>query len=144
MTMLSLPLQNPDVSRPITDEDGSPNQQGANLIQTLINRTGGASGLPSLDTMAAAGLAQATAAQLTADINEVTPVAAASGVILVVTKPGMSQEVYNAGANSVNVYPPLDMLIDALAANAPYVLAVGKTQVFKVYSVTQIRSLQLG
>lgn len=147
MPIAVVPLQNPDTSRQIADPaDGSLSQNGANIFQGLIDRTGGPSGIPLdiTNDMVATGTTQAGAAQLTSDLNEVVTTPAGSGVLLVVTDPGKQQWVFNGGVNPLNVYPPSGMGIDAIAVNGPYSLASGKTQVFTVYDIDQLRSLQLG
>lgn len=83
------------------------------------------------DTMAASlsatGNTQGTALALTTSINEVTTVAAGvnDGVIVpaVVASPYSKIAIRNASAANLNIYPATGQSINALAANAPYVLA---------------------
>jgi hypothetical protein len=120
---------------------------GFYLIKTLWSRTGLGTGVPAqiANNLTAAGTTQATALALTLDINEVTTVPAGMGVALFNLQPGQSQWVYNGdAANALKVYPAAGWTIDALALNAAYSLAHGKTQIFTAYSTTQIRSFQIG
>ncbi len=76
--------------------------------------------------VAAAGTTQGTATALTRQLNEVTTVAASSGVVLPSPEAGEVLTVINAGANALNVYPASGHSINALAVNAAFSLAVGK------------------
>lgn len=58
----------------------------------------------SADGITAAGNSQATATQLLTAINNVTTVAAGTGVNLVASAPGLSVTVQNSGANPLTVY----------------------------------------
>lgn len=57
------------------------------------------------DTISAAGNSQATATQLSAAMNNVTTVAAGTGVNLPASAAGLSVIVQNSGANLLTVYP---------------------------------------
>ena len=48
------------------------------------------------------------------------------------------QTVFNAGANSVKVYPTVGLKINALAANAPMTLAPNTACLFKCVSTTRV------
>ncbi len=74
-------------------------------------------------SLTAAGTTQATALLLINGISYLGTVAANSGVILFPGNPGTSQRVYNAGANSVKVYPTSGAQINALGTNNPMLLA---------------------
>lgn len=90
-------------------------------------------------SISAAGTTQGTATELTAADNELTTVAAGSGVALSASlAAGDSQTVFNAGANAVKVYPPSGMKINALAANAPMTLATNTGCIFKCVSTTRV------
>ena len=52
--------------------------------------------------------------------------------------PGDEQAVFNAGANAVKVYPPSGLKINALAADAPMLLAPNTACIFKCVSTTRI------
>ena len=90
-------------------------------------------------SISAAGTTQGTATELTATDNELTTVAAGSGVALAsALASGDSQTVFNAGANAVKVYPPSGMKINSLAANAPMTLAVNTGCIYKCVSTTRV------
>lgn len=92
----------------------------------------------------AAGTTQATATVLVANWNEITAVAINAGVMLASLGPGQASELFNEGANALNVYPPVGGQIDALAIDAPYPLPVAKSQQFFQLAPTRWRSQQLG
>lgn len=116
------------------------------LLNTLFNRTGGQSGIPiTIATgLAATGASQDAALALSDDWNEVATTPAGSGVQLAAMQPGQSQLVFNGGANALKVYPQSGDIINALGADAPFSLAAGKTQIFRVSTQTQIRTVSLG
>ena len=90
-------------------------------------------------SVSAAGTTQGTATELTAADNELTTVAAGSGVVLSADlASGDSQTVFNAGANAVKVYPPSGMRINALATNAAMTLATNTGCFFKCVSTTRV------
>lgn len=132
----------------IAESDGSPTSTAWNFFKALFDRTGQGSGIPDKVTtgIAAAGAVWADATLLTTDVNEV--MSGAGGVLLADLAQGQWQEVYNGSGGAINVYPQADQIIDnvadILARPGPYVLASGKTQRFRAYSATQLRSLQLG
>jgi hypothetical protein len=76
-----------------------------------------------------AGGGQASAVLLTSMVNRVTTVAtAADSVKLPVSAVGMSITIINAAAaNSMNLFPNTGESINALAANAAFAVAAGKT-----------------
>ncbi len=120
---------------------------GRFLLLALFNRGGGSPGVPLIvgDPITAAGTTQATATELSDDINEIGTVPLNSGVALFSgLQPGQFQMVYNNGINSVLVYPFLGAAIDIAAVNAPYTLVTGKMQIFWCMTLTQVRSTQLG
>ena len=89
--------------------------------------------------VSAAGTTQGTATELTAADSEITTVAAGSGCVLAsALASGDSQTVFNAGANAVKIYPPSSMKINALATNAPMLLAVNTGCYFKCISATRV------
>lgn len=104
----------------------------ANTPQHLLPRT-----VDSADSLTAhAGGGQASAPPLPATYNRVTTVAtAADSVLLPVSASGLDVVVINAAAaNSMNVFPATGEAINALAANAAFAVAAGKTAHF--YCVT--------
>ena len=89
--------------------------------------------------ISAAGTTQGTATRLTAADNEITTVAAGSGVILNADlSAGDQQTVFNAGANAVKVYPPTGFKINALATNASMSLATNTGCLFNCVSSTRV------
>ncbi len=87
------------------------------------------------NTLTAAGSTQATALALPADINNVTTVAASTGVILPAMNPGDDVIVRNGGANALLIYPPVGGAINALGTNSGYSVATATPLCF-VYCVT--------
>ncbi len=87
----------------------------------------------------AAGTTQATATLLINGMNGITTAAAGSGVILNLNNlTSDCQVVYNGGANSVSVYPPVGSRINGLTANAPMTLATNTACQFWFLSDTRI------
>lgn len=74
----------------------------------------------------AAGSTQATATVLTADDNAVATTAASTGVLLPIGEPGKTMTVFNGGANTLSIYPPLGGTINGGAANAAVTIATLK------------------
>lgn len=75
-----------------------------------------------------AGGGQASATALTALLNRVTVVAtAADSVKLPASEAGLTVEIKNASANSLNLFPATGEVINALAANAAFAVAAGKS-----------------
>ena len=111
--------------------------------QTLTNKTLTSpvlGGLPTFSISAAvsaAGTTQGTGTALTTMINNVTTVAASSGVVLPTAVAGMVIIIRNGGANALNVYPASGAAVNALAANAAFSLAVGGILQFVAMSTTQ-------
>lgn len=93
-------------------------------------------------SITAAGTTQGTATELTNAINEITTVAANSGVRLASKGyQGDDMYIYNAGANSLNVYPPVGMRINSLALNAPMVLGVNTGCAYFFLTLTRIMAV---
>jgi hypothetical protein len=74
--------------------------------------------------LTAAGSTLGTALALTKNYNDVTTVAAGTGVILSATL-GVEYVIWNHGANTLNIYPPSSGQLNALGANNPLTLAAG-------------------
>lgn len=110
-------------------------------LQVTGNQTTGGEAIYSTqDNLTAhAGGGQASATALTAQMNRVTTVAtAADSVGLPASFAGASITVTNAAAaNSMNVFPAAGEAINALAANAAFALAAGKTAEFVCYTPGQ-------
>jgi hypothetical protein len=87
----------------------------------------------------AAGTTQATATTLVNGLNGITTAAASSGVIL---NPNSTtsdcQIVYNGGANTVSVYPPLGARINGLPTNGAMLLAINTACTFWFLSDTRV------
>lgn len=105
-------------------------------------------GLPGLITQAicqdaatsisAAGSDQAGATALTAADNEVTTVAAGTGVVLpVLASAGDTVSVFNGGANPLKVYPTSGMKINSLPTNQAVTLGANTGCLFKMVSSTR-------
>ena len=93
-------------------------------------------------SISAAGTTQATATQLINGMNQVSTVASGAGVVLFLAPTGgYSQLVYNGGANSLKVYPPLAAKINALGANNAMTLAPGTSCLFWYLSATLIGAI---
>lgn len=91
---------------------------GAKLLVTSYLQRSAASGLTAF-----AGGGQASALQLTKDVNRVTTVASSGdSVKLPPGLPGMKVVVINDGANSMSVYPTSGEEIDALGVDAAFAL----------------------
>ena len=88
--------------------------------------------------ISAAGTTQGTATALTAGTNYVSTVASGAGVVLLGLTAGSAQTVYNAGANTLKVYPPTGSKINQLAANAATLLPINTGCRYEVVSATQI------
>ena len=116
----------------------------ANLSALLKNLVDGVLGFTVQSGATAAGASQATALLMTTEWIEVTVTPPGAGVLMVGFGAGVPETVFNEGANSLSVYPPVGSRIDALAINAPYVLASGKMQTFYQTRTNQFRSTQLG
>jgi hypothetical protein len=85
--------------------------------------------------LAATGTTQATALELTNECSVVATVSANTGVILSSQlSPGDKQYIYQTGANTLNVYPPVGMKFPATATNLPTVLATGNAELFVCFT----------
>jgi hypothetical protein len=134
----------PTAAQPLADAEGKPSQVWWRFWYGLLTRSAATVTYLVATALTATGTAQADALQLTAEWNELTTVAANTGVVLFDFGAGLESTVWNAGANSLKVYPPVGSTIDGGAANDPYVLAAGKAQVFYQLDATSFRTLQLG
>ena len=73
--------------------------------------------------LTATGTTQATALLCINGISYISTVASGSGVVLFPGNPGTSQRVYNAGANTLKVYPASGTQINGLGTNNGMLLA---------------------
>lgn len=121
------------------NKDGTLSYDGYQYLLSLQAANSSSTATVS-NALTATGTNQATALALTSDWNEVTNVAAGSGVLLQALQAGQSQIVFNQGAHPLNVYPPPGGTINALAVNAPFALAAGSRQTFDFTSSSQIRT----
>lgn len=80
--------------------------------------------------LSAAGSTQGTATAITHQTNEFTTVGSGQGAALPTPEQGEFIFVANAGANALSVYPASGHSINALAANAAFSVASGKTALF--------------
>lgn len=114
------------------------------LFLTFWNRTGKGTGIiPQVSTaLVATGNSLATALQLSFDWNYVGTTVAGTGVFMPPNMaPGQSLQVFNAGANNLNIYPPnAGIQIDALGNGSAYVLAPNTFREFELWLPAQIIS----
>jgi hypothetical protein len=88
-------------------------------------------------SLTAAGTTQGTALQLARQINDVTVVAASSGVRLPVAVAGMRIIVRNSSVTNLNVYPNTGAQIQTLGANVAMVLVSATMLEYVAVSATQ-------
>jgi hypothetical protein len=86
--------------------------------------------------VSAAGTVQGDATVLTTSLNNVTTVAAGTGVILPTTAAGLRIVVRNGGANALKVYPTGSTTINAAGAGVAFSLDVGATVEFIALTAT--------
>lgn len=90
----------------------------------------------------ATGTSQATSTVVLNDVNEFTTTASSTGAII---PPGLSRGdklfVYNIGAQTLTVYPPVGETINAIAAGSGFSVATAKTAFFVKVSATRWASL---
>lgn len=129
------------------DPTGNINKTWLYLLLQLWNRTGQGTGIIPVvsDPLTGAGTTIADALSLTDDWNWFTTVAAGTGCKILPLKPGNDIQIYNAGAHSLNVYPPTAAdQIDSLGAGSPYVLAAGKLRIFECWGNSPEQFFSLG
>lgn len=89
-------------------------------------------------SISAAGTTQGTATALTSADNEVTSVGVGSGVILPsAATAGDTVTVFNAGTNTLKVYPYTSEQINALPTNQHFLLSVNTGVMLKKVSSTR-------
>lgn len=91
--------------------------------------------------ISAAGANQGAATGLTKTFNEVTTVAASTGVRLPTPEAGEIMLVANKGANALSVYPASGGTINSLSANAALSVATDTRRLFFAFTSTQWYSL---
>jgi len=115
--------------------------------KTTITQLKTGLGVPATADTAATGLTatgttQGTALALTTETSDVTTVAANTGVILpAYVQTGARFVVRNRGANTLKVYPPTGVAINALGANVAYSIPFGGTATFVWVSSTLLISV---
>jgi hypothetical protein len=93
--------------------------------------------------LTATGISQGTALALTRPINDVTTVAASTGVVFPAATPGMRIVIRNGGANTLNVYPASGAQINALGTNVAFPLTITTVLEFIALSTTQWYTLNV-
>ena len=94
--------------------------------------------------LTALGTTQGTALALSANHNLVTTAAVGTGVVLpaITNPPGLGVTagdeitIYNNGANTLNVFPPLGSTIGLAAVNVAVLIVSGKASTFKMLNNT--------
>ena len=93
---------------------------------------------PISGSVSAAGTTQGTATLLTTTINNITTVAASSGVVLPTpVQAGARMLIRNGGANILRVYPQTSAQINTLGANVALQLEQGALIEFVAFTTTQ-------
>lgn len=90
----------------------------------------------SSDALTAAGTNQGTSLALISAINNVTTVAASTGVILPAGAIGRYVFITNNGANTLNVYPATGSKIDGGSVNAAIIMQVGEERMFYMPAIS--------
>ena len=116
----------------------------ARLPTTMAGKTltGATVQVTATDAITAAGTTQGAATALTASLNNVTTVVAASadGVRLPATAVGASITVWNndsSGSDTLKVYPASGSSIDALAADAADTITAGSKKTYRAITATK-------
>lgn len=143
------PHQFPSSKAKLVNQDGTATDLFFFFLQSMFNRGGGSTGLinNAQAALAAKGLGQNDATQLTHDYGEV--LTGSGGVRMTAVQPGQQHRIYNGTTGDLNIYPPTGGQIDGLGINQPYVLGTGKSQQIWASSImsnggTQYRSITLG
>lgn len=76
--------------------------------------------------ISAAGSTQATATVLTSDVSFISTATASTGVLLPVGEPSKTMTVFNGGANTMSIYPPVGGTINGGSVNAAVTVATLK------------------
>jgi len=87
--------------------------------------------------LTAAGTVQGDATALTKSINNVTTVAASTGVRLPTATAGMRVMIRNGGANDLKVYPATGAAVNSASANSAVTLGVGAFAEYVAMTTTQ-------
>lgn len=125
------------------DQAGTYNWSGGHTFSSQITATGGIAAGAALyrsnGTVSATGTTQGAAAALTKDINYVTSATggSATAVKLPVGAQGLTIDVINATATTIQVFPQSSAAIDGLGTNAAFTLPAGAVVRFFGYSTTK-------
>jgi hypothetical protein len=145
MSIQLFPTNFPPPNTPVVDTQGAMSIPGMAFFRALWNRTGQLTGSPyaTADTLSSTGTTQADALALTSDWNNITTVAAGSGVILPSLTQGQIVWVFNNDpAQNLNVYPPLGASITyqsvTTGVNSPVSLAFASLLAAFYFSNTSI------
>lgn len=127
------------------DSSANLNQDGTNGGDLVMAKASTSIRQTFATSLTAAGSSISDALQLTAAINNVTTVAASTGVKLYNAGTGAMVVVKNRGANNLNVYPPDGSgTIDGGAGGAAVVVATNATGLFFKMSSTNWISVEAG
>jgi hypothetical protein len=121
----------------VNDVSGIPSIEVLDNGTIKLGEYGGFVSFGVSQTVTAAGSTQATATLISRNINNVTSVAANTGVILPSAIPGYRVLIRNSGANALRVYPNTGAQINTLGANAFLSLENGALIEFVSLSATQ-------
>jgi len=135
-----------DLTGTITQATATEGNLKATSITTAgITNTGTASATYVLGSVAtdltAAGTTRADALQLAAESNNLTTVAASTGVILPVGVIGMKIMIINNGASTVQVYASASETIDGTAGATGVTLANAKDALYTYYKANTWASI---
>ena len=88
-------------------------------------------------SLTATGSTQGTALALFRSLNNVTTVAASTGVVFPTATAGMRIVIRNGGANALNIYPAVGGQINSLGTNIAFSLPISTVLEFVAFSTTQ-------
>ena len=88
-------------------------------------------------SLTATGASQGTALALFRSLNNVTTVAASTGVVFPTATAGMRIVIRNGGANALNIYPAVGAQINSLGTNIAFSLPLSTVLEFVAFSTTQ-------
>jgi hypothetical protein len=88
-------------------------------------------------SLTATGATQGTALALFRSLNNVTTVAASTGVVFPTATAGMRIVIRNGGANALNIYPAVGGQINSLGTNIAFSLPISTVLEFVAFSTTQ-------
>lgn len=138
-TFLATP-SSANLASAVTGETGS----GAVVFGTSPTIATGTIGFSTSNALTAVGSARSDALALTSLINNVTTAAASTGVILPAGVIGQAVFVFNAGANTIQVYGAGSDTIDTVAGSTGVPLTNAKRAVYICVAANTFISAQLG